>query len=317
MTRDNTRDVIREHHEAEAARLTGKPWDGLTGKAEQAAIRQWQKERNGREDLLRACIEKNEPPPHDTVFEALLYVWDYPARLGGIGLHYPTMRQAPVVQRAFAEIEAQFNYAGRVLCHKARTMDAETAVAVDAGLKALRATFAPNPDGYGTATGIQYPCETWPDDMNANAAAWGRLPEPLRANLFRLCDALARLNHSSGDTVTVKKKAPSEKKTATPTAELESEIIRLLSRDFPNTKAHPTAAAFWQEHFINGRSMRGLSDAKGWKIRTMKKRKADIRDHLRRTFGMDFNLDDFKNVRRKSGRITYTDPAIIERTHAD
>jgi len=104
---------------------------------------------------------------------------------------------------------------------------------------------------------------------------------------------------------------------ATPTPDLETEIIRILNRDFQNTKAHPTAAAFYQAHVINGRSMTGLSSAKGWKLRTMKKRKADIEAHLSRTFRTPVDLNTFKCVQRKSGRIVYIDPGIIERTHGD
>lgn len=74
--------------------------------------------------------------------------------------------------------------------------------------------------------------------------------------------------------------APNEKpvrrEPATPTAELESEIIRILSRDFSNLKAPPTATDFYYQYVVNIRTMAGLHRANGWALRTMKKRKADL-----------------------------------------
>jgi hypothetical protein len=105
---------------------------------------------------------------------------------------------------------------------------------------------------------------------------------------------------------------------ATPTAQLESEIIRILNRDLTHDKARPTASELYQEHIINGRTMAGLARAnEKWAVRTMKKRKADMEAHLTETLHMPVDLDAFRTTRRKSGRIVYTDPGVIERTHSD
>ena len=104
---------------------------------------------------------------------------------------------------------------------------------------------------------------------------------------------------------------------ATATDRLEAEIIRILSRDFPNIKARPTATEFYQEHIINGRTMAGLARAKGWSTRTMKARKANIETYLTQKLGMPVDLDKLKTAPRKSGKIVYTDPGVIERTYSD
>lgn len=104
---------------------------------------------------------------------------------------------------------------------------------------------------------------------------------------------------------------------ATATAQLESEIIRILNHDFPDLKARPTASEFYQEHVINGRSMAELANVKNWKLRTLKSRKFTISKHLSRKFGMPVDLNELRTAPRKSGRITYTDPHMIERTHSD
>jgi len=112
-------------------------------------------------------------------------------------------------------------------------------------------------------------------------------------------------------------KTESASQPATATDRLEAEIIRILSRDFPNIKARPTATEFYQEHIINGRTMAGLARAKGWKTRTMKARKANIETHLTQKLGMPVDLDKLKTAPRKSGKIIYTDPGVIERTYSD
>lgn len=113
------------------------------------------------------------------------------------------------------------------------------------------------------------------------------------------------------------KDKPVHREPATATAELESEIIRILSRDFSNLKARPTATDFYHEYVISTRTMAGLHRAKGWALRTMKKRKADIEAHLTRTLGMTVDLDTLRGAPRKAGRLTYKDPTIIERTASD
>lgn len=105
--------------------------------------------------------------------------------------------------------------------------------------------------------------------------------------------------------------------TATPSPELEAEILRILNRDFANLRARPTAAEFWQEYVINVRTMAGLSRAKRWSQRTMKDRKANIEKRLSAKLGMAVQVDDFRTAHRKSGRITPVDSSVIERTFAD
>lgn len=104
---------------------------------------------------------------------------------------------------------------------------------------------------------------------------------------------------------------------ASPTARLESEIIRILARDFTATTARPTASEFYQEYVINGRTIRGLARAKQWSERTMKDRKAKIEAHLAEELEMTVDLDLLRTGRRKSGRLVYMDPSVIERTRSD
>ncbi len=111
----------------------------------------------------------------------------------------------------------------------------------------------------------------------------------------------------------IKTLAPVE--SASPTRELEAEIIRALNSGFSNDKARPTASEFYHEYVIQSRTMAGLERAKGWKLRTMRLRKARIETYLFKKFGVHVDLDVFRNVARKSGKIIYTDPKIIEETH--
>lgn len=105
--------------------------------------------------------------------------------------------------------------------------------------------------------------------------------------------------------------------TATPTAELETEIIRILSRDFTHLKARPTATEFYQEYVINARSMAGLARAKKWSERTMKFRKAEIEKHLSRQLKTSVDLDELRTAHRKAGKIVYVDPGRIEKTYSE
>ncbi len=191
------RDVIREHHEEAAARVIRRPWDGLDGEAKQAAVREWATQRDARKGALDDCIRRGAPPPYTRLLEALFAARDYPEALGEIGLHDPALRESPVVRKAVAAIEAHFREARRILLHAARVAGAETAVAVEIGLDALRTAYAPDPTGYGTATGIGYNRGTWPDCMEATD--WAQLAEPIRGDLARLRDALARLNCASAE----------------------------------------------------------------------------------------------------------------------
>jgi len=133
-------------------------------------------------------------------------------------------------------------------------------------------------------------------------------------------DRLANLAEVAYWERTEKTKAPAASEpeaAASPTAKLEAEIIRILNRDFPNTKKPPTFSQFYQEHFINGRTMTGLARAKGWKVRTMHERKKVMKAHLTRTLGIPIDLDALRTAPRKSGKIFYTNPGVIERTYGD
>lgn len=151
---------------------------------------------------------------------------------------------------------------------------------------------------------------------STEAVAWRR--RTYEAGIFAIGRELDRRKLATAAPAPAKTKAaPPRPAPASPTAELEAEIIRILNRDFPNLKARPTASELYQEHVINGRTMTGLARAKGWKVRTMKARKADIKAHLTRTLNTPVDLNALRTAPRKGGRIVYTDPGVIERTHGN
>lgn len=104
--------------------------------------------------------------------------------------------------------------------------------------------------------------------------------------------------------------------TASPSRELEAEILRIASSAFASLTAAPTMAQFYQRHVIEGTPLVDIARGTKWKLRTLKSRKTALERYLTETFGMAVDLDAFRAARRRSGRIVPTDPGIIERTHA-
>jgi hypothetical protein len=168
---------------------------------------------------------------------------------------------------------------------------------------------------------VAYPSDNfplWPDCMTGRD--WQKLGEPFRGDLVRLRDSLVALNHATGKVAGKSAQTedrPDRAPIATPSDQLEAEILRILNRDMNNTREAPTAAQFYQEHVINGRTIAGLERAKGWKARTMKKRKQDIQGHLAKALNMTVDLNALRKCARKSGRLVRLDPHILERTQCD
>lgn len=215
LTRDNTRDVIREHHEGEA----------------RAILQQWRSRNGDMRDGFRAWTEAGGPCPVNLMNAALLTVWEYPRALGEIGMHFRGLRTRATLEDAAARIggttveadiarsieanmtralpvaeaasvvESALRTAGVILSRAAADIEGVTPAAIENGLMALRRTYEAAPDRDGTESGVAFPSVNsplWPDCMTARD--WDRQGEPGKTDLLRLRDALVALNHSTGKT---------------------------------------------------------------------------------------------------------------------
>jgi hypothetical protein len=251
LTAENTRDVIREHYEDAAAQI----------------LQRWQS--RGRDHREKLTKWKGGPCPVDLLNNSILTVWEYPGALGEIGLHYPPLRKRATVEDAAArvksatdetdfagQVEAETNRrlpvieahevierglrsAGVILSRAAADVADVSPAAIEAGLTALRRAYEPNPTGYGTASGVEYPSVNsplWPDCMTGRD--WQKLGEPLRGDLVRLRDSLVALNHTTGKaagkTAPDKVTAPAPSNAFTRDGEIWN--IRYEGRDLPTVR---------------------------------------------------------------------------------
>jgi Zn ribbon nucleic-acid-binding protein len=114
-------------------------------------------------------------------------VADYPSGLAGLGFAFRDAREIPAVKEAASALDGLFTRATAALSQS----EADPG-AIEAGARALRETFTPDPDGDGARYGHAYPFTPWPECWTG--ADWKRLPETTRGDLLRFRDALARLN---------------------------------------------------------------------------------------------------------------------------
>jgi hypothetical protein len=188
--------------EPDAILLTREQFTGdpiADGAAEDAA--HWlpvlRDEAEALEAAWRACCESGGAVDSDTLNKALVCVMAYPSHLAEIGMQHAPARTRRDVALAYDVTERRLRRA-LVILSRVATERGHDPAPVEAGGWALREAYKPDPTGNGTATGIDYPRDLWPEAMTG--AEWERLPDEVRRGLRGLRDALARLNHASGET---------------------------------------------------------------------------------------------------------------------
>lgn len=135
-------------------------------------------------------------PPVELLNHSVVAVRTYPASMGLIGMDHRAVREVRSVALARATLDQLTTSAGVALAHEAHRQGMDVA-AVDGGLRALRLAYAPNPNGDGTESGVEYPADClWPECMSVSDRA--KLDADVRGRLDSFAAALDRLNHSTG-----------------------------------------------------------------------------------------------------------------------